>query len=82
MITVYIGQDFRELKAEGYKPGWYPDAVHTESGAALWLDAHSSLAHWQQVGCSQAPKACRAAMSLDACCWEPLASCLACHADA
>jgi hypothetical protein len=44
-------QDFRELKARGYKPGWYPDAVHTDSGAALWLDANGGLARWQQVGC-------------------------------
>jgi hypothetical protein len=46
-------QDFRELKARGYKPGWYPDAVHTDSGAALWLDANGGLARWQQVGCHQ-----------------------------
>lgn len=46
-------QDFRELKARGYKPAWYPDAVHTESGAALWLDATGSLVRWQQVGSHQ-----------------------------
>lgn len=55
-MSVAMKQDFRELKARGYKPAWYPDAVHTESGAALWLDASGSLARWQQVGRNQTRK--------------------------
>lgn len=50
ILDVLDWQDFRELKARGYKPAWYPDALHTESGAALWLDAAGNLARWQQVG--------------------------------
>ena len=46
---IYDSQDFRKLKARGYKPAWYPDALHTESAAALWLAADGSLARWQQV---------------------------------
>lgn len=34
----------------GYKPAPHPDVLHTESGAALWLNADGSLARWQQVG--------------------------------
>lgn len=45
----YPSQDFRALKVRGYKPAWYPDVLHTESGAALWLNADGSLARWQQV---------------------------------
>jgi hypothetical protein len=54
-------QDFRELKARGYKPAWYPDAVHTESGAALWLGAGGSLARWQQDWWTSSEEATRRA---------------------
>lgn len=47
-------QDFQALKARGYKPAWYPDAVHTDTQAALWLNADGSLARWQQVRVSTA----------------------------
>jgi len=42
-------QDFRRLKAAGYKPPWFPDALHTKTQAALWLNGDGTLQRWQQV---------------------------------